>query len=101
MNEIMKEFEDMGKKDDFQSVVDNMMKQLLSKDIMYEPVVEITKRVSNRRLLTLVSSHPYSFCLCICVCDICSFCTQFPGWLASHKDGLSQEEYEKYVLNGS
>lgn len=45
MNEIMKEFEEMGKKDDFQSVVDNMMKQLLSKDIMYEPVVEITKRV--------------------------------------------------------
>eukprot|EP01138_Halocafeteria_seosinensis_P013033 gb/GECG01013311.1/.p1 GENE.gb/GECG01013311.1/~~gb/GECG01013311.1/.p1 ORF type:complete len:309 (+),score=69.86 gb/GECG01013311.1/:1-927(+) len=64
MNDIMKEFEEMGKKDDFQSVVDNMMKQLLSKDIMYEPVVEITKR--------------------------------FPSWLASHKDGLTQEEYEKY-----
>ena len=34
INSMMKEFEGMGKKDDFESVTDNMMRQLLSKDIM-------------------------------------------------------------------
>lgn len=75
MTEIMKEFESMGQKSEyvrvcacdarhmtrvhatvapwtcllslrsFGAVVDNMMKQLLTKDIMYEPVKEITEKV--------------------------------------------------------
>ncbi|CAE7873016.1 qtrt1 [Symbiodinium sp. KB8] len=44
MAEMMKEFESMGKKPDFQAVIDNIMKQLLTKDIMFEPVQEITAR---------------------------------------------------------
>lgn len=41
INRMMKEFETMGRKDDFSAVVDNMMRQLLSKDIMYLPMKAI------------------------------------------------------------
>ncbi len=35
------EFEAMGQKEDFQAVVDNMMRQLLARDVMYEPMKQI------------------------------------------------------------
>lgn len=41
MKNIMADFEQMGEKEDFQQVVDGMMKQLLSKEIMYEPIKAI------------------------------------------------------------
>ncbi len=44
MQAMMKEYEEMGKRPDFQQVIDNVMKQLLTKDIMAEPVAEITQR---------------------------------------------------------
>lgn len=44
IEKMMKEFEEMGQKEDFSSVVDGMMKQLLSKDIMYEPMKNICER---------------------------------------------------------
>ena len=44
MMEMMKEFEKMGEKEDFQEVIDGMMKQLLSKEVMYEPMKQICER---------------------------------------------------------
>jgi len=44
---MMAEFEAMGQKEDFSSVVDNMMRQLLSKDIMYVPMKSICERFPN------------------------------------------------------
>lgn len=44
IEKMMKEFEEMGQKDDFSSVVDGMMRQLLSKDIMYVPMKSICER---------------------------------------------------------
>ena len=44
MQAMMKEYEEMGKRPDFQQAIDNVMKQLLTKDIMAEPVAEITQR---------------------------------------------------------
>ena len=41
MQKMMEEFEKMGQKDDFASVVDGMMHQLLSKDVMYEPMKQV------------------------------------------------------------
>lgn len=41
INKMMKEFEGTGRKDDFASVVDGMMRQLLSKDIMLVPMKAI------------------------------------------------------------
>lgn len=40
----MSEFEQMGNKDDSNIVVDNVMKQLLDRDIMYEPMKEVCTR---------------------------------------------------------
>ena len=40
----LKEFEKLAEKKDFDSVMNSMMKQLLSKEIMYEPVKEITEK---------------------------------------------------------
>jgi hypothetical protein len=44
INRMMAEFEGMGKKEDFASVVDGMMRQLLSKDIMHVPMKAIRDR---------------------------------------------------------
>lgn len=41
---MMSEFETMGGKDDFAQVTDGMMRQLLSKDIMYVPLRSIAER---------------------------------------------------------
>ena len=41
MNKIMSDFEQMSEREDFNSVVEDMMKQLLSKQIMYGPIKEI------------------------------------------------------------
>jgi len=44
MENMMKEFEKMGQKGDANDVIDGMMKQLLSKDIMYEPMKKVNDR---------------------------------------------------------
>ena len=44
MAETMKDFEAMAKKDDADSAIDGIMKQLLSKDLMYEPMKEVTAK---------------------------------------------------------
>ena len=41
---MMKEFEDMGKKEDFNSVIDNMMRQLLNRDLMYIPMKSVCEK---------------------------------------------------------
>jgi len=44
MTEMMKEFEKMGEKEDFQDVINGMMKQLLSKEVMYTPMKQICEK---------------------------------------------------------
>ena len=44
MKKMMGEFEKLGEKQDFQEIIDGMMRQLLSKEVMYEPMTEITKK---------------------------------------------------------
>lgn len=44
MGSIMGEFNKMGNASDSNHVVDNVMKQLLNKDIMYEPMKQVTNR---------------------------------------------------------
>jgi peroxin-19 len=44
MSTLMNEFEQMGNKQDSNIVVDNVMKQLLDRDIMYEPMKEVCSR---------------------------------------------------------
>mmetsp|Transcript_6595 Transcript_6595/g.9627 ORF Transcript_6595/g.9627 Transcript_6595/m.9627 type:complete len:296 (-) Transcript_6595:283-1170(-) len=44
MQNMMKEFEKLAEKKDFDSVMNSMMQQLLSKEIMYEPIKEITEK---------------------------------------------------------
>lgn len=41
---MMEEFERLGAKDDFDSIVENMMKQILAKEIMYIPMRQICER---------------------------------------------------------
>jgi hypothetical protein len=44
ISRMMKEFEGMGAKEDFAGVVDNMMRQLLNRDIMYVPMRSICEK---------------------------------------------------------
>ena len=37
MEDMMSQFETLGEKEDYNEVVDGVMRQLLSKDLMYEP----------------------------------------------------------------
>jgi len=64
MNSVMKDMEKLNSKQDADQMVDGVMKQLLNKDLMYEPMKQVMMR--------------------------------FPKWLAENKEGLSEEEYEKY-----
>jgi peroxin-19 len=41
MSDMMAQFEALGEKEDYQEVVDGVMRQLLSKDLMYEPTKQI------------------------------------------------------------
>lgn len=44
MSEMLKKFEQLGEKNDFDSVVDDMMKQLLSKEVIYDPMRQICEK---------------------------------------------------------
>ena len=44
MESMMKEFENMGNKEDSEEIVEGMMKQLISKEIMYEPIKQVTDK---------------------------------------------------------
>jgi peroxin-19 len=44
MNAMMAEFEKLGEKEDFNHVVDGMMRQLLSKELMYEPMKQVCEK---------------------------------------------------------
>ena len=37
-------FEKLGEKEDFQDIMDGMMRQLLSRDVMYDPMKQITAK---------------------------------------------------------
>eukprot|EP00984_Skeletonema_dohrnii_P025970 scaffold15216_cov101-Skeletonema_dohrnii-CCMP3373.AAC.1 len=64
MGSLMNDFEQLNTSKDSNDVVDGVMKQLLDKELMYEPMKEV--------------------------------CTRYPKWLATNKDRLSTEEYQKY-----
>lgn len=42
MAQMMGEFEKMGEKEDYKDVIDGMMRQLLSKELMYDPMKQVT-----------------------------------------------------------
>lgn len=44
MEEMMGEFEKLGMKDDFASTMENMMKQLISKEVMYTPIQQVCEK---------------------------------------------------------
>jgi len=44
MNNMIAEFEKLGEKEDFSEVVDGMMRQLLSKELMYEPMKQVCEK---------------------------------------------------------
>ena len=55
MQKMMQEFEKLGEKEDFQQVVDGMMRQLLSKEVMYDPMKQITEKfMCNKFIINLV-----------------------------------------------
>ncbi|RYG55018.1 hypothetical protein EON66_06290 [archaeon] len=49
INRMMEEFDRMGNKDDFDGVLEGMMRQLLSKSLMYAPMKEICDKVRAAR----------------------------------------------------
>ncbi|XP_010933673.1 peroxisome biogenesis protein 19-2 [Elaeis guineensis] len=64
VEDFVKQFEELAGSQDMESIVETMMQQLLSKEILHEPMKEIGER--------------------------------YPKWLEEHKNGLNQEEYDRY-----
>ena len=62
----MDEFEKMGTKDDFNSAIDNMMRQLLARDVMYLPMKQIQDKARD-----CLSSCPFNYASWSCVCCVC------------------------------
>ena len=64
MDEMMTQFEALGEKEDYNEVVDGVMRQLLSKDLMYEPTKLICEKYPEwlavqRKNLTLAEYENY------------------------------------------
>jgi len=94
------EFEAMGGKDDFEAVTDNMMRQLLSKDIMCAAF-----SIARSPAAPTPALHPPSIApsppppprpRADRYTPMHSITERFPGWLATHADGLNREEYANY-----
>jgi len=47
MAEMMKQMEGMAEGGDFQNVLEGMMEQLMSKDILYEPMFDLQQKVKD------------------------------------------------------
>jgi peroxin-19 len=41
MEDMMAQFEALGEKEDYNQVIDSVMKQLLSRDLMYDPIKQV------------------------------------------------------------
>jgi peroxin-19 len=53
MQEMMKQMESLADNGDFQNMLEGMMSQLMSKDLLYEPMKDLAAKVSGWRLFTL------------------------------------------------
>ena len=83
---MIAEFEKLGEKEDFSQVVDGMMRQLLSKELMYEPMKQVCEkypsgspcrpRRSPKRTTSAVSVRR---CFSLAV-SVCIFFTSFFFW---------------------
>lgn len=64
MEDMMQQFEALGEKEDYNEVIDGVMRQLLSKDLMYEPTRQICNKFPewlalHRRSLTSAEYNNY------------------------------------------
>lgn len=50
MAEMMRQMESMAEGGDFQNVLEGMMEQLMSRDILYEPMLDLKQKVNQRDL---------------------------------------------------
>jgi hypothetical protein len=76
---------------EFGGVMEGMMKQLLCKDIIQEPLERMKEKVSQ-----LFSPSSSSFSLSPPLCLIL-LVNQYPSWLEENKEKLSAEELERYT----
>ncbi|CAE7715328.1 PEX19-2, partial [Symbiodinium microadriaticum] len=44
MEDMMAQFESLGEKEDYNEVIDGVMKQLLSRDLMYDPIKQVCEK---------------------------------------------------------
>jgi hypothetical protein len=52
MENMMKELEHMMDSGEFEKAMDNVMEELFSKDLMYEPMKELSIKVTHRFLMS-------------------------------------------------
>jgi len=98
ISSMMSEYESMGKKADFEVVTDNMMRQLLSKDIMLVMLSACSPPTKSLpAVLHLLTHHACApFSSPPRYEPMKNITERFPSWLAQHTEKLSREEYENY-----
>ena len=57
MEEMMQQFQALGDREDYNDVIDGVMRQLLSKDLMYEPIKQICQKFPE---WLAINKCPYS-----------------------------------------
>ena len=55
MEDMISQFEALGDKEDYNEVIDGVMRQLLSRDLMYEPMRNICEKFPGKSPLTHTS----------------------------------------------
>jgi hypothetical protein len=59
MDDMMKELEAMMSSQDFENMFGGIMEQLMSKDILYEPMKELAEKVMQRSCCLFTRRPPY------------------------------------------
>ncbi|RLN55524.1 hypothetical protein BBJ28_00002776 [Nothophytophthora sp. Chile5] len=98
MSEMMKKFEEMGEKSDFQDLVDGMMQQLLSKDVMYDPMKQICERWLAEKE-SMLSKEDYERCVCSrqqVECFVLSVCLLTLRWVV-RRYGKQYQYFQQIV----
>ena len=85
MTNMIAEFEKLGEKEDFSQVVDGMMRQLLSKELMYEPMKQVCEKYPEWLAVQAeaLTKEDYERCECPSLFLSCCVCMHFLYFFSS------------------
>src|SRR5947209_2098170 len=99
---MMKQMETLADNGEFQNILEGVMEQLTSKDILYEPIKDLAQKVG---FIPIFLNDMIFFLTLTCEDVFSEFPDtrnrramdhKYPQWLKENKNKVSQEEYARY-----